>query len=107
VKRACIDWLRQHGDFAMGPDCSLPVIEGTVFADALSDQGKRCSLREYARAVWPNSSWEDFVARMERPGVYADPLCLFAVAEVYGCSVVVCSKTFPFAEVRTKQRNMI
>ncbi len=39
---------------------------------------------------------------MERSETWADVLCLFALAEEFACTVVVCSKTFPFPEFCTR-----
>jgi hypothetical protein len=74
----------------------LLVLINVKYSDATVDLGTRCTLEEYV--VAGGLTWNDFVDRMAKPETWGDVLCLFAVPQVFNCSVVVCSKTFPFAD---------
>jgi hypothetical protein len=97
VKGKCLDWLRRNAHHRMGPDCSLPVAEPVP--DDGCDHGTRCTLGEYVQARW-GLEWTQYVD-MKMRGC-ADPLCLWAVAEVFGCIIFVCSKTFPYPDFFVK-----
>jgi tetratricopeptide (TPR) repeat protein len=99
VKARCLRWLREKGErYAMGPDCSLPLPPDTpALLDDGSDHGTRCTLGEYVKAA-RGLSWSEYVDRLERPETWADVLCLFALSEAFGCTIVVLSKTFPYPD---------
>ncbi len=100
VKCRCLRWMREEGEgHAMGPDCSLPLPPGAPVpeVDDGVDRGTRCTLGEYVAAA-RGLAWREYVDRLERPETWADVLCLFALSEEFSCTVVVCSKTFPYPD---------
>lgn len=95
VKERSVEWLRQNEHYQMGRDCSLPVNKELL--DTGEDQGTRCSLGQYVQAAF-SKSWKEYVDHAANPETWVDCLCLFAVAEVFDCSIFVATKVFPFPD---------
>lgn len=90
VRKRCLSWLQANESAPMGPHVSLPEASPPP-------GGTRCSLGQYVSAAY-QMSWAQYTARLELPETWADVVCLWAVAAAWRCTVLVCSKTFPYPD---------
>ena len=86
VKSKCVAWMTANENYTMPEDCSLP-----------HSQNVRCTLGQYCEAAY-DMSWQRYVESIAQEDGWGDVLCLFAIVEVFQCSLVVCSKLFPYAD---------